>query len=102
MQVTNIGVSVRGGGSTLAILATRLDTGAPIPDAAITVLDSEHAVLWRGRTGVDGLVIARRADSARADSDRRRRARREGRRRLVRSDGVWLAAAARQARWPGS
>ena len=48
------------------ILAMRLDTGAPIPDAAITVLDASDA-LWRGRTGVDGLVIARRADSARSD-----------------------------------
>ena len=41
VQVTNIGLSVRGSGIALAILATRLDTGAPIPDAAITVLDSD-------------------------------------------------------------
>ena len=67
VQVTNIGLSVRGSGIALAILATRLDTGVPIPDAAITVLDSGHEVLWRGRTGVDGLAIARRADSARSD-----------------------------------
>ncbi len=59
VQVTNIGLSVRGSAGALAILATRLDTGAPIPDAAITVLDAGHEVLWRGRTDTDGLAIAR-------------------------------------------
>jgi alpha-2-macroglobulin len=67
VQVTNIGLSVRGSTGALAILATRLDTGAPIPDAAITVFDDVHEVLWRGRTDGDGLVMARGSDSARSD-----------------------------------
>jgi len=58
VQVTNIGVTVRGTGDRLAILATRLDTGAPIADAEVRVVDNASGALWRGRTDADGLAVA--------------------------------------------
>jgi hypothetical protein len=58
LQVTNIGVTVRGNADRLAILATRLDTGDPIAGASIRIFDKESADLWRGSTGADGLAVA--------------------------------------------
>ena len=59
IQVTNIGLTVRGTEGRLAILASRLDTGAPIADADVTVLDEANRVLWRGSTDGAGLGDAR-------------------------------------------
>lgn len=64
VQVTNIGVTVRGNGAGLVVLATRLDTGAPIAAAAVSVFDETRAIVWRGRTGADGLAFVQPADRA--------------------------------------
>ncbi len=59
IQVTNIGLTVRGTAERLAILASRLDTGAPVAAADLTVLDDANRVLWRGATDATGLADAR-------------------------------------------
>ena len=59
IQVTNIGLTVRGTEGRLAILASRLDTGAPIANADVTVLDEANRVLWHGSTDGAGLGDAR-------------------------------------------
>jgi alpha-2-macroglobulin len=66
VQVTNIGVTVRGHADRLVVLATRLDTGTPIGGAAVRILDRQGGDVWRGHTDGDGLAVAtdvRRADS---------------------------------------
>ena len=59
IQVTNIGLTVRGTSRRLAILASRLDTGAPMAAADLTVLDEANGVLWRGATDAAGLADVR-------------------------------------------
>jgi len=58
IQVTNIGVTVRGNADRLAILATQLDSGHALADASVRIIDEDGTDLWRGRTGADGLAIA--------------------------------------------
>lgn len=59
IQVTNIGLTTHGNASRLVILASRLDTGAPIAAADVTVLDEANRVLWHGPTDATGLADAR-------------------------------------------
>jgi uncharacterized protein YfaS (alpha-2-macroglobulin family) len=58
VQVTNLGISVKDSPQSTLVFVTRLDTAAPVADAAVTILNTENRVLWRGRTGADGVVMA--------------------------------------------
>ena len=37
---------------------TRLDTGAPVPDARVTIVSRLNKALWTGRTGHDGVALS--------------------------------------------
>ncbi len=58
VQVTNLGLTVKDSPQSTLIFVTRLDTGAAVPDARVTVLSLENKQLWRGTTGRDGVAMA--------------------------------------------
>lgn len=58
VQVTNLGISVKDSPQSTLVFVTRLDNGAPVADARVTVLSLENKQLWRGTTGRDGVVMA--------------------------------------------
>ncbi|HVT47002.1 MAG TPA: MG2 domain-containing protein [Vicinamibacterales bacterium] len=58
VQVTNLGISVKDSPQSTLVFVTRLDTAAPVADAAVTIVNTDNRVLWRGRTGTDGVVMA--------------------------------------------
>ena len=40
------------------MFVTRLDTGAPVPDARVAIVDAANETMWRGTTDRDGLALA--------------------------------------------
>ncbi|RPJ76305.1 MAG: hypothetical protein EHM24_02540, partial [Acidobacteria bacterium] len=58
VQVTNLGISVKDSPSNTLVFVTRLDTGAPVPGAAVSIVRLDNSVSWRGTTGADGVAIA--------------------------------------------
>ena len=55
--VTDLAVHLKWGRSSSVVWVTQLHDGAPVPGAAITVLDyCKGSVLWEGTTGADGLA----------------------------------------------
>jgi alpha-2-macroglobulin len=67
VQVTNLGISVKDSPQNTLIFVTRLDTGAPVPNAAVSIVRLDNSVFWRGQTGADGIAIA--ADTPLRDAD---------------------------------
>ncbi len=59
VQVTNLGITVKDSPHNTLIFVTRLDTGAPVPGAAVSIVQTGNRVHWRGTTGPDGVAIAR-------------------------------------------
>ena len=60
--VTNLAVHFKWGAESSLVWVTRLDDGRPVSDAAVTIADScTGAVRWSGRTGRDGIALARSA-----------------------------------------
>jgi uncharacterized protein YfaS (alpha-2-macroglobulin family) len=55
VQVTNLGLTIHPVDSGVLVLVTALDTGRPVPGAAVTVLAGD-APLWRGTTDANGLA----------------------------------------------
>jgi uncharacterized protein YfaS (alpha-2-macroglobulin family) len=68
IQVTNLGISVKDSPHNTLIFVTRLDTGAPVPGAAVSIVRLDNSVFWKGDTGPDGVVMA--PDTALRDADR--------------------------------
>jgi hypothetical protein len=58
VQVTNIGITVKDSPQNTLIFVTRLDTGAPVPGAKVSIVNLENEVFWSGSTGADGVVVA--------------------------------------------
>jgi len=52
--VTNMSVHLKWGREASLVWVTALDTGRPVPEAAVTVADCEGRTLWSGKTGADG------------------------------------------------
>jgi uncharacterized protein YfaS (alpha-2-macroglobulin family) len=57
VQVTNLGVSVKDSPQNTLIFVTRLDNGAPVPGAAVSIVATDERIVWRGTTGADGVVM---------------------------------------------
>jgi alpha-2-macroglobulin len=57
VQVTNMGISVKDSPQNTLIFVTRLDTGAPVPNAAVSIIRTPNATFWRGTTDGDGTVL---------------------------------------------
>ena len=58
VQVTNLGISVKDSPQNTAVFVTRLDNGAPVEGANVSIISVENKVFWRGRTGSDGVALA--------------------------------------------
>ena len=59
VQVTNLGVSVKDSPQNTLVFVTRLDTGAPVADANVSIVRLDNSIFWSGRTGADGVAMAR-------------------------------------------
>jgi uncharacterized protein YfaS (alpha-2-macroglobulin family) len=58
VQVTNLGISVKDSPQSTLIFVTRLDTGAPVPDARVALIDRNNQSRWQGATDRDGVALA--------------------------------------------
>ena len=58
IQVTNLGITVKDSPYNTLIFVTRLDNGAPVPAARVSIVRLDNQVHWTGTTGADGVAIA--------------------------------------------
>lgn len=58
VQVTNLGVTVKDSPQNTLVFVTRLDTGAPVPGATVTIVRGNASTAWRGTTDADGVALA--------------------------------------------
>jgi uncharacterized protein YfaS (alpha-2-macroglobulin family) len=58
VQVTNLGITVKDSPINTLVFVTRLDTGAPVPGANVSIVKLDGSTLWSGTTGADGTVLA--------------------------------------------
>lgn len=58
VQVTNLGISVKDSPDNTLIFVTRLDDGAAVPGAKVTIATRGNGVFWTGTTDADGIAVA--------------------------------------------
>lgn len=58
VQVTNLGVTVKDSPQNTLVFVTRLDTGAPVAGAAVSIVRKDSTTFWRGATNDDGVALA--------------------------------------------
>jgi alpha-2-macroglobulin len=58
VQVTNLGITVKDSPQNTLVFVTRLDNGAPVPGAHVSLIDRANTVRWEETTGADGTVMA--------------------------------------------
>ncbi len=58
VQVTNLGISIKDSPQNTLLFVTRLDTGAPVAGARVSLVRLDNSIYWRGTTGPDGIAIA--------------------------------------------
>ncbi|HUL74887.1 MAG TPA: MG2 domain-containing protein [Vicinamibacterales bacterium] len=58
VQVTNLGITVKDSPQSTLIFVTRLDNGAAVADARVSIVNLGNQQLWRGTTGRDGVAMA--------------------------------------------
>src|SRR5262249_47622325 len=58
VQVTNLGITVKDSPQNTLVFVTRLDTGAPVPGARVSLIDRSNTVRWEATTGADGAAMA--------------------------------------------
>jgi uncharacterized protein YfaS (alpha-2-macroglobulin family) len=68
VQVTNLGITVKDSPQNTLIFVTRLDTGAPVPEARVSIVPPSNTAFWTGTTGADGTALAPK--TALRDADR--------------------------------
>lgn len=60
VQVTNLGISVKDSPANTLVFVTRLDNGAPVAGATVSIVKTGGQAAWRGATDADGIAIAPR------------------------------------------
>jgi alpha-2-macroglobulin len=58
VQVTNLGITIKDSPQSTLAFVTRLDNGAPVAGATVTLINTDNRQLWRGTTGADGVAMA--------------------------------------------
>ena len=58
VQATNLGITVKDSLQNTLVFVTRLDTGAPVPQARVAIVNLENARLWQGTTDTKGIALA--------------------------------------------
>ena len=62
MQVTNLGITVKDSPQNTLIFVTRLDDGAPVAGAKVSIRTMDNKVFWSGTTDANGIAIAPNTD----------------------------------------
>lgn len=57
VQVTNLGITVKDSPQNTLIFVTRLDNGAPVDGARVSIVRLDNTVFWSGATGSDGVAL---------------------------------------------
>jgi uncharacterized protein YfaS (alpha-2-macroglobulin family) len=70
VQVTNLGISVKDSPQNTLVFVTRLDTGAPVPGASVSIVRLDNTIFWRGQTDAQGVAIAADTPLRRQDDPR--------------------------------
>ena len=65
VQVTNLGISVKDSPQNTLMFVTRLDTGAPVAGAKVSIVTLDGTAAWTGTTGADGVAMAPQTPAAR-------------------------------------
>jgi uncharacterized protein YfaS (alpha-2-macroglobulin family) len=58
VQATNLGLTVKDSPQNTLVFVTRLDNGAPVAGARVSIVTLENRVHWSGVTGADGVAMA--------------------------------------------
>src|SRR5262249_12572381 len=58
VQVTNLGITVKDSPQNTLVFVTRLDTGAPVSNADVSIIRTDNSTAWSGKTGADGIGVA--------------------------------------------
>jgi uncharacterized protein YfaS (alpha-2-macroglobulin family) len=58
VQATNLGLTVKDSPQNTLVFVTRLDTGAPVAGAKVSIVTLSNTVHWSGVTGADGVAVA--------------------------------------------
>lgn len=58
VQVTNLGITIKDSPDNTLIFVTRLDNGAPVAGARVSIIPTDGTAFWTGSTGEDGVAIA--------------------------------------------
>ena len=58
VQVTNLGITVKDSPVNTLVFVTRLDTGAPVAGARVSIVRTDNRVFWTGQTNTDGIAVA--------------------------------------------
>ena len=56
VQVTNLGVTVKDSPQNTLVFVTRLDNGAPVAGAKVSIVNRDNSIHWSGTTGADGVA----------------------------------------------
>ncbi|HEV8434036.1 MAG TPA: MG2 domain-containing protein, partial [Thermoanaerobaculia bacterium] len=62
VQVTNLGINVKDSPQNTLIFVTRLDDGAPVAGANVSIRTMDNNVFWSGKTDAAGLALAPHTD----------------------------------------
>jgi alpha-2-macroglobulin len=60
VQVTNLGITVKDSPQNTLVFVTRLDTGAPVSSADVSIVRTDNNTAWNGKTDEHGIAIAPR------------------------------------------
>lgn len=58
VQVTNLGITVKDSPQSTLVFVTRLDNGAPVSGAAVSIVNVANTRVWTGTTNADGIAMA--------------------------------------------
>jgi uncharacterized protein YfaS (alpha-2-macroglobulin family) len=58
IQATNMGLTVKDSPQNTLVFVTALDTGLPVANAVVSIINTENTRVWRGSTNADGIAMA--------------------------------------------
>jgi uncharacterized protein YfaS (alpha-2-macroglobulin family) len=58
VQATNLGITVKDSPQNTLLFVTRLDTGAPVGGARVSIVRRDNRIFWSGMTSADGIAVA--------------------------------------------
>jgi uncharacterized protein YfaS (alpha-2-macroglobulin family) len=58
VQVTNLGITVKDSPQSTLIFVTRLDNGAPVAGASVSIVNLDNQRVWTGTTNADGIAMS--------------------------------------------